>query len=216
MKLRVAIVDDHRLVREGLVARLNCLDEIEIVGEGQDGREALDICNATHPDIVLMDIGMPVLNGIDATRLVRQECRGTKVIALSMHSEKRFVSEALRAGVSGYVLKDDAFDELAEAIRMVAAGGVYLSPGVQEAIVSDYAGAAGMSTPPSATLTSREREVLQLIAEGMTTKQVAAHLNLNVKTIETHRRQVMEKIGADSVAGLVRYALREGITTLDR
>jgi len=216
MKLRIAVVDDHRLVREGLVARLNCLDDIEIVGEGQDGREAVDICNATHPDIILMDIGMPVLNGIDATRLVRQECRGTKVIALSMHSEKRFVSEALRAGVSGYVLKDDAFDELAEAIHMVASGGVYLSPGVQEAIVSDYAGAVGTSAMPHATLTPREREVLQLIAEGMTTKQVAAHLNLNVKTVETHRRQVMEKIGADSVASLVRYALREGITTLDR
>jgi len=216
MKLRIAVVDDHRLVREGLVARLNCLDDIEIVGEGQDGREALDICNATHPDIVLMDIGMPVLNGIDATRLVRQDCRGTKVIALSMHSEKRFVSEALRAGVSGYVLKDDAFDELAEAIHMVASGGVYLSPGVQEAIVSDYADAVGASAMPNAALTPREREVLQLIAEGMTTKQVASQLNLNVKTVETHRRQVIEKIGADSVAGLVRYALREGITTLDQ
>lgn len=216
MKLRIAVADDHRLVREGLIARLNCLDDIEIVGEGQDGREAVDICNEVHPDIVLMDIGMPVLNGIDATRLVRQECRGTKVIALSMHSEKRFVSEALRAGVSGYVLKDDAFDELAEAIHIVAGGGVYLSPGVQEAIVSDYAGAAGSSAMPRTELTPREREVLQLIAEGMTTKQVAAHLHLNVKTIETHRRQVMDKIGVDSVAGLVRYALREGITTLDR
>ena len=215
MKLRIVVVDDHRLVREGLIARLKSLDDIEIVGEGQDGREAIELCNASHPDIVLMDIGMPVLNGIDATRLVRQECRGTKVVALSMHSEKRFVSEALRAGVSGYVLKDDAFDELAEAIHTVASGGVYLSPGVQEAIVSDYAGAAG-SSMPHAELTPREREVLQLIAEGMTTKQVAAQLNLNVKTIETHRRQVMDKIGADSVAGLVRYALREGITTLDR
>jgi len=216
MKMRIVVVDDHRLVREGLVARLKSLEGVEIVGEGQDGREAVELCKSTHPDIILMDIGMPVLNGIDATRLVRQECRGTKVIALSMHSEKRFVSEALRAGVSGYVLKDDAFEELAEAIRMVAAGGVYLSPGVQEAIVSDYAGAAGPSSMPRAELTPREREVLQLVAEGMTTKQVAAELNLNVKTIETHRRQVMEKIGADSVAGLVRYALREGITTLDR
>jgi len=214
--MRIVVVDDHRLVREGLVARLKSLEGVEIVGEGQDGREAVELCKSTHPDIILMDIGMPVLNGIDATRLVRQECRGTKVIALSMHSEKRFVSEALRAGVSGYVLKDDAFEELAEAIRMVAAGGVYLSPGVQEAIVSDYAGAAGPSSMPRAELTPREREVLQLVAEGMTTKQVAAELNLNVKTIETHRRQVMEKIGADSVAGLVRYALREGITTLDR
>lgn len=216
MKLRIAVVDDHRLVREGLVARLECLDGIEIVGEGQDGREAVELCSVTHPDIVLMDIGMPVLNGIDATRLVRQECRGTRVIALSMHSEKRFVSEALRAGVSGYVLKDDAFDELAEAIRTVADGGVYLSPGVQEAIVSDYAGVLGGSAMPRSELTPREREVLQMVAEGMTTKQVAARLHLNVKTVETHRRQVMEKIGADSVAGLVRYALREGITTLDR
>jgi len=216
MKLRIAVVDDHRLVREGLIARLKCLDDLEIVAEGQDGREAVELCKEHHPDIILMDIGMPVLNGIDATRLVRQECLGTKVIALSMHSEKRFVSEALRAGVSGYVLKDDAFDELADAIHLVAAGGVYLSPGVQEAIVSDYAGAAGPASAPRAELTPREREVLQLIAEGMTTKQVASNLGLNVKTIETHRRQVMEKIGADSVAGLVRYALREGITTLDR
>lgn len=216
MKLRIAVVDDHRLVREGLIARLNCLDDIEVVGEAQDGREALELCGKVHPDIMLMDIGMPVLNGIDATRLVKQEFKGTKVIALSMHSEKRFVSEALRAGVSGYVLKDDAFDELSDAIHLVASGGVYLSPGVQEAIVSDYVGTVGSPSAPRAELTPREREVLQLIAEGMTTKQVASHLHLNVKTIETHRRQVMDKIGADSVAGLVRFALREGITTLDR
>lgn len=216
MKLRIAVVDDHRLVREGLIARLNCLDDIEVVGEAQDGREALELCGKVHPDIMLMDIGMPVLNGIDATRLVKQEFKGTKVIALSMHSEKRFVSEALRAGVSGYVLKDDAFDELSDAIHLVASGGVYLSPGVQEAIVSDYAGTVGPPSAPRAELTPREREVLQLIAEGMTTKQVASHLHLNVKTIETHRRQVMDKIGADSVAALVRFALREGITTLDR
>lgn len=216
MKLRIAVVDDHRLVREGLIARLDCLADIEVVGEAQDGREAVELCGKVHPDIMLMDIGMPVLNGIDATRLIKQDCKGTKVIALSMHSEKRFVSEALRAGVSGYVLKDDAFDELSEAIHMVASGGVYLSPGVQEAIVSDYAGTLGSPSTPRAELTPREREVLQLIAEGMTTKQVAAYLHLNVKTIETHRRQVMEKIGADSVASLVRFALREGITTLDR
>jgi DNA-binding NarL/FixJ family response regulator len=198
-----------------LIARLDCLDDIEVVGEGQDGSEALALCAETRPDIVLMDITMPVLSGIDATRLVKREHENTKVIVLSMHSEKRFVSEALRAGVSGYVLKGDAFDELAGAIQTVASGGVYLSPNVQKAIVSDYVNAAGSPVKSRAELTPREREVLQLIAEGMTAKQVASHLFLNVKTVETHRRQVMDKIGVDSVAGLVRYALREGITTLD-
>lgn len=217
MKLRIVVIDDHSIVRESLIARLAMMPNVEVVGEGQDGTEAVKLAGEQRPDIVVMDIGMPRLNGVEATRQIIQQFKGTKVIALSMHSERRFVCEALAAGVSAYVLKSGAFEELEKAISSVAQGCVYLSPEVQETVVLDYAARAGGSgAAPHADLTLREREVLQLVAEGMTTKQIAQHLSLSVKTVETHRRQVMDKLNIDSVGGLVRYAIREGIATLDQ
>jgi DNA-binding NarL/FixJ family response regulator len=189
------------------------------------------------PDVVVMDVAMPQLNGIEATRQLAGEERGMKIVALSMHSDRRFVSEALKAGASGYVLKDGAFEELISAIRSVVADRVYLSPRVAGVVVDDYvrrlpargAGASGNAattgqaesdgyTPPRSAfdaLTPREREVLQLMAEGYATKEVAHRLHVSVKTVETHRRQIMEKLDLHSVAELTKYAIREGLTTLD-
>jgi len=185
--------------------------------EAADGEEAVRLTEELRPDLVLMDIGMPVLNGMEATRQIVERVPDSRVIVLSGHSEQRFVTEALQAGAAGYVLKDAEFDELAQAVTVVAAGGVFLSPSVQAAVVDQFAGREPrMRGVSPRSLTAREREVLQLIAEGLTTKQVASKLGLSVKTVETHRRQVMEKTNANSVADLVRYAIREGITTLEQ
>ncbi|HET6352636.1 MAG TPA: response regulator transcription factor [Coriobacteriia bacterium] len=217
MTIRVVLADDHRLMREGLKLQLLRIEDVEVVGEAADGEEAVSLTEALRPDLVLMDIGMPVLNGMEATRQIVERVPESRVIVLSGHSEQRFVTEALQAGAAGYVLKDAEFDELAQAVDAVAAGGVFLSPSVQAAIVDEFAGREPrMRGVSPRSLTAREREVLQLIAEGLTTKQVASKLGLSVKTVETHRRQVMEKTNANSVADLVRYAIREGIATLEQ
>lgn len=217
MRTRVIIADDHRMMRDGLKAQLELSGEWDVIAEAADGLEAVRMCMEHHPDIVVMDLGMPQLNGIEATRRVVELCTGTRVLALSMHSEQTYVTEALKAGVSGYVLKDEAFGELEQAIHSVLAGRVYLSPGIQSVVVDQAVGR--MTRPVGAAqgeLSPREREVLQMVAEGLTAKEIAAKLHLSVKTVETHRRQVMEKTGSNSVADLVRFAIREGITTLDR
>lgn len=217
MRTRIVIADDHRMMRDGLKAQLSLSGAYDVVAEASDGVQAISLCQELHPDVIVMDLGMPELNGIDATRRVLEVCQGTRVLALSMHSEQRYVSEALKAGVSGYVLKDEAFAELEQAIDTILAGGVYLSPGIQAVVVDQVLGKSPRlhgATPRE--MTPREREVLQMLAEGLTAKQIASRLHLSVKTVETHRRQVMEKAGANSVAELVRYAIREGITTLDR
>lgn len=217
MKPRVIIADDHRILRDGIVAQLALENRYEVVAQAADGVEAVDLCHRHHPDLVIMDLGMPKLNGIDATRRILEECPGTRVLALSMHSEQRYVADALRAGVSGYVLKEAAFDELERAVDMVLHGGVYLSPGVQAAVIDQAVGREPrLKGQPSHDLTPREREILQLVAEGLTAKQIASRLHLSVKTVEAHRRQVMEKTGANSIADLVRHAIREGIATLDQ
>lgn len=217
MAVRIVLADDHGIVRDGLKAQLALVDGVEVIGEAVDGDDAVRTCRTLHPDVVVMDLGMPVLNGIEATRQLQEECPEIRVVVLSMHSEQRYVTEALHSGASAYVLKDSAFEELADALKTVESGGVYLSPRVQAAVVDAYAGRAPrLRGVPPRSLSPREREVLQLIAEGLNTKEVASQLCLSVKTVETHRRQVMHKTGANSVADLVRYAIREGITTLDQ
>lgn len=218
MLARVLIADDHGMLRDGLKAQLAYSGEFDVIAEASNGAEAVSLCVTHRPDVVIMDLGMPELNGIDATRQIREQCEGVKVLALSMHSEQRYVTEALKAGVSGYVLKDEVFAELELALKTVLGGGVYLSPNVQAVVVGQVLGTTTRSNGAvgAKQMTPREREVLQLIAEGLTAKQIASKLFLSVKTVETHRRQVMEKAGANSVADLVRYAIREGITTLDR
>ena len=229
--MKVLLADDHRIVREGLRSLLEGQPDMQVVAEAADGRQAVQMAREMGPDVVVMDVAMPQLNGIEATRQIAADEPGMKVVALSMHSDRRFVSEALKAGASGYVLKDGAFDELIGAIRAVVSDRVYLSPRVAGVVVEDYVrrlparGNGGHSSHAAAeetarrgafdALTPREREVLQLMAEGYATKEVAHRLHVSVKTVETHRRQIMEKLDLHSVAELTKYAIREGLTTLD-
>lgn len=215
MKLRIVLADDHKIVRDGLRNLLEKDPEIVVVGEAEDGREALQLAKKLSPDIVIMDIAMPDLNGIEATRQILAEVQRIKIVALSMHSDKRYVSEMLKAGAAGYLLKDCAFEELITAIRTVARGKIYLSPGIAGVVLEDYirTGSAADASVFS-LLSDREREVLQLMAEGRTTKEVAAQLHVSVKTIETHRTHIMAKLDIHSIAALTKYAIREGLTSL--
>jgi len=214
MSTRVLLADDHQIVREGLRALVDGEHGMQVIGEAGDGREAVALTAKLKPDIVIMDVAMPGLNGIEATHQIVTERPGSRVLALSMHSRKRFVEQILKAGAAGYLLKDKAFEELATAMETVMAGRTYLSPQIMEMVLQDY-----LRRPPeegsASALTEREREVLQLVAEGATTKQIAMRLHVSVKTIETHRRQIMQKLDAYSVAQLTKIALREGLTSLE-
>jgi len=218
MTIRIILADDHAMLTEGLAALLAEDGSCEVVATAGDGRQAVRRTVELRPDVVVMDVGMKELSGIEATRQIVQRCPATKVVGLSMHKDRRFVAEMLGAGATGYVVKDSLFDELVTAIRRVAAGEGYLSPTCTGVVIEDYVkrlGAEADRQDGSVRLSPREREVLQLIAEGCSTKEIAARLCLSPKTVETHRRQLMEKLGIFSVAGLVRYALREGLTTLE-
>lgn len=209
------MVDDHDLVRAGIRTVLERQSNVEVVGEAADGRSAMRLASELSPDLVLMDIGMPDLNGVDATREIAAEGSGTKVIALSMHIERRYVTDILRAGASGYVLKDSAATELGKAISAVLAGRVYLSPRVSELLVEDYVRRLPNEDDESCDrLTAKEREVLQLLAEGKTSKEIANALFQSPKTVESHRGSIMAKLGLRSVAELTKYAIREGLTSL--
>ncbi|MBN2593966.1 MAG: response regulator transcription factor [Sedimentisphaerales bacterium] len=216
MNIRVLLVDDHSIIREGLRSLLEKQPGMEVVADTDDGRKAFDLVRELLPDIIIMDITMPGLNGIEATRRIVDEFPAVKVIALSIHSKRRYVADMLSAGAAGYVLKECLFDELVQAIKAVAAGGRYLSPRIADVVVSDYV--KRLSTTPESpfeALKTREREVLQLVAEGKSTKQIALDLHLSTKTIEANRRQIMEKLNIHSVAELTKYAVREGLTTLE-
>jgi len=216
MSTRIVLVDDHQIVRVGLKSLLAREADFEVVGEAGDGREALTVVEELEPDVVIMDIAMPGLNGIDATIRVRADHPKARVIILSMHLDRAYVVETLRAGASAYLLKERAVDELVHAIRAVSAGRKYLSPGVTDIVLQGYL-EADIELPDSAfsQLTEREREVLQYIAEGSTIKEIAALLHLSPKTIETHKGRIMERLNIRSVAGLTRYAIRHGLTTAD-
>lgn len=214
---RILIADNHTLFLQGLRGLVEQQSDFEVVGEACDGREAVQRTRVLRPDVVLMDVVMPGLNGFDATRMIREETPGTRVLALSMHVDKRYVLGMLDAGAAGYVPKDASFDEVARAIRAVAAGHGYLAPSIAGLVVEGYARRTSTSgpTPTTSALSQREREVLQLLAEGSTARQVARRLHISVKTVETHRRNLLGKLQLDTVADLVRYAIREGITSLD-
>lgn len=216
MSLRILLADDHGIIRQGLRSLLEKQPDMQVVAEAEDGRTALSLVRELVPDIVVMDITMPNLNGVEATGRIVHEFPGVKVIALSIHSNRRFVADMLKAGASGYVLKECLFDELAQAIRTAAAGGTYLSPRITGVVVDDYVSRLSTGADSAlAVLTAREREVLQLLAEGKSTKQIALRLHVSGKTIEANRRRVMEKLNAHSIAELTKYAVREGITPLD-
>jgi len=216
MSIGILLVDDHAIIRQGLRSLLEKQPDLEVLAEAEDGRRAIELVRELRPDIVIMDVTMPSLNGIEATRQICTELPEVKVIALSIHSNRRFIGDMLQAGAAGYVLKESLFDELVQAIEAVAGGNRYLSPRITGVVIDDYVKHLSTSADsPFATLTSREREVLQLVAEGRSTKQIAFELHVSSKTIEANRRQIMEKLDLHSVAELTKYAIREGLTTLE-
>jgi DNA-binding NarL/FixJ family response regulator len=216
MSTRILLVDDHQMMRQGLRSMLEKQPDIEVIAEAENGRIAVQLAAELSPHVVILDIAMPDMNGIEAARRITREKSNIKVIALSMHSDRRFVSEMLRAGALGYVLKDSAFEELAQAIRTVAAGEIYLSPKIAGLVLTGYIHHLSADESSAASiLTNREREVLQLLAEGKSTKGIAFALGVSVKTIETHRQNMMRKLGVYSVAELTKYAVREGLTDLE-
>jgi two-component system response regulator NreC len=216
MSIRIVLADDHAIVRHGVGQGLGQEAGLEIVGEAGDGRSTVEMAKALRPDVVVMDISMPDLNGIEATREIHRDAPGVKVVALSMHSAKHYVTEMFRAGASGYLLKDCDFAEVAQAIRTVAEGETYVSPSISNFIVNDLMHPE-QGNPASAfsLLTQREREVLQLLAEGKTTKQIALRLHISPKTVEAHRLRVMNKLQIDNVAQLTKYAIQEGLTSAE-
>ncbi|MCI0407901.1 MAG: response regulator transcription factor [Acidobacteria bacterium] len=213
--VRVLLAEDHALVRAGMRALLEDLDGIQVVGEAGDGREALRLIGALRPDVVLMDIAMPELNGLDAGARVVKEFPDTRLIFLSMYANEEYVWKALRLGASGYLLKDAGAAELEIALRAVVRGDVYLSPAVSKHVIQEYVGRTGGSPESLEVLTPRQREVLQLIAEGYSTKEIAQKIDLSVKTVETHRAQLMRRLDIHDIAGLVRYAIRIGLLAPD-
>ena len=210
------IADDHRIMREGLRSLLEKSGQFECIAEADDGYQAVKLAKELHPDIVIMDIAMPNMNGIEATRQIKTELPEIKVIVLSMHATRNYVAQVLQAGASAYLLKDSAFEELSTALLAISRGGMYLSPAIAKtaAIASLKGGSSSGGGGLTENLTKRELQVLQLIAEGRSTKDIAARLSLSVKTVETHRKQIMDKLEIRSVAGLTKYCIREGLTTL--
>jgi DNA-binding NarL/FixJ family response regulator len=221
--IRVLLADDHKLVRAGIRSLIDSLPGVQVVGEADDGRQALQMIETDKPDVVLMDISMSGLNGLEATARIARDFPGVRVIILSMHANEEYVWQALRAGAAGYLLKDAGTVELELAIKAVARGETYLSPPISKHIISDYMQRVGSGSDKPAPggheidrLTLRQREILQLIAEGYTTQEIARQLGISVKTVETHRTQLMERLNIHEVAGLVRYAIRIGLINPDK
>ncbi len=212
MSIRILIADDHKIVRDGLSGLIRTQKDMEIIGEAENGMTAVKLASKASPDIVIMDVSMPDLNGMEATRKIISAAPNAKVIALSMHSDRRYVLGMLEAGVKGYVIKDSAFAELAGAIRAVSANKSYLSPGITDIVVNAYAGNGEFK---GNALSNREREVLQLLAEGRTVKKISELIHISIKTVETHRRNIMVKLDLKNSADLIRYALKEGFSSLE-
>ena len=214
--MRILVADDHGIVRQGLVSLIEKQPNIDVVGEAKDGQEALELAKELSPDIVIMDVSMPNLNGADATRLILRDNPGIRVIALSMHTEKHIVRAILQAGATAYVLKSYMFDELSKALEAAAAGERYLSPRIAGIVLEEYI-AHGLHEEESERvgLSVRERQVLQLTVEGQTVKQIALQLHVSPKTADATRRKLMNKLGISSIAELTKYAIREGITSTD-
>ena len=215
MSVRIVLADDHQIVRDGLRALLEKEKDMQVVGEAADGRTAVRLALKLRPHVVLIDVSMPDLNGVEAARQIVAGAPEIKVLALSMHADKRYVGAMLQAGAAGYLLKDLAFEEVVHAIKTAGQGQVYLSRGVVGIVVDDYVERLSKEETEKPDLTPREREILQLVAEGRSTKEIAVALHISVKTVETHRRQIMERLKIHSVAELTKYAVRRGLTSLE-
>ena len=211
MSIRIILADDHAIVRHGLSRSFQQEEDVEVIAQTKDGRSTVQLTKELSPDVVVMDIGMPDLNGIEATRQITRESPQVKVIALSMHSSRKYVTEMFKAGASGYLLKNCDFEELADAVRIVAGGKTYISPSISDVVIQHVHGSEEGNSAFS-VLTRREREVLQLLAEGKTTKQAALCLYISPKTVEAHRLNIMSKLNVDSIALLTKYAIQEGLT----
>jgi DNA-binding NarL/FixJ family response regulator len=212
---RVLLADDHGLVRAGIRALIEKIPNVEVVGEASNGRKALELVKSKLPNLVLMDIGMAELGGLEALPRIVKDFPGVKVIILSAHANEEYVIRALRSGASGYMLKDAATAELQLAIDSVAQDKTYLSPSISRTVIDSYLERVGGQFSPLEQLTPRQREILQLIAEGKNTKEIAADLDVSVKTVESHRLQLMERLDIHEIAGLVRYAIRSGLVSLE-
>jgi DNA-binding NarL/FixJ family response regulator len=214
--IKIILADDHQIVRHGLRSLLSAEPDMQVVGEADNGRAVVKLVQEKSPQIVIMDISMPDLNGIEATRQILAENPGIKIIALSMHSDSLFVLNMFKAGASGYLLKDCALEELVKAVRTVLSRKIYLSPGISDIVIKDFViGWSPSESSAYSILTTREREVLQLMAEGKSTNQIAESLCVSVKTVEAHRKQLMNKLDIHSVAELTKYAIRQGLTSLE-
>ena len=213
---RVLLADDHALVRAGIRALLEKMKGIEVVAEAGDGREALELIRKHLPNLVLLDIDIPELNGLEALSRATKELPAVKILILSMHANEEYVLQALRAGARGYLLKEAAVDELALALRAVTGGEIYLSPRISKHVIANYLKRLGNERPLRDELTPRQREILQLIAEAKSTKEIAYLLKLSARTVEAHRAQLMARLGIHDVAGLVRYAIRIGLVPMER
>lgn len=217
MSIRIILAEDQTIMREGLRSLIEKYPDMEVVAEADTGRSTVALAQKLMPDVVVMDITMPDLNGIEATRQIVSECRGVKIVALSVHSERQFVQGMFEAGASGYLLKDCAALDLAAAIRAVAQDQTYLSPKIAGIVVEGYVRHLSKTQPAGfSRLTGREREVLQLLAEGKSRKEIADMLYLSPRTVETHRRQIMDKLNLRTNAELTKFAIREGLTPLER
>lgn len=216
-KIKILLADDHKITRQGLRSLLANEPDMEVVAEAEEGRGAVKLASEMKPDIVIMDVSMPDLNGMEAARQITKSMPAVKVVALSMHSDNMYVTEMLKSGVCGYLLKDCAFEELASAIRSVIDGKTYLSPSISGVVVNGYLNRiSNPDSDSSEVLSDREREILQIIAEGKSTKQIALKLHISIKTVETHRRKIMNKLNIFNVAELTKYAIRKGLTSLDK
>jgi len=213
--MRVLLADDHTLLRKGIRSVLASLPGIEIVAETGDGREALALIEQHRPDVAVLDVTMPGLNGLEVAERAAKSSSTTKILILSMHAGEAYVAQALRAGIAGYLLKDSADDELPLAIRAVARGEVFLSPKISTQLVERFLQSGSAQPDPLAGLTTRQREILQLVAEGKSSKEIAVILDLSIKTVESHRGQIMERLGIHDVTGLVRFAIRVGLVSPD-
>lgn len=217
MTIRIIICDDHKIMREGLCSLIERESDMEVVAEAEDGQEAVKLTGELKPDVVVMDLAMPNMSGIEAMRIIRDKYGDVKIIVLSMYSDKRFVSRALEVGAHGYMVKDCAAEELIRAIRSVVANHIYLSPPVSRSIVEGYLNHLSITNPGyKSILAPRECEILRFIAEGKNTKDIASILNLSIKTIETYRQRMMNKLNIDSIAGLTKYAISEGLVFIER